>query len=521
MGCASVRKTSKSKIGLLQEPEIRDLVAGKKDSTNLIPIRTSSVVKIASNYSHSPSKDIKIEASVFAHLNSKSLQENYDLMEKISEGDIAFVRLAVHKASRKHKAVKSVEKSKIINNNNKLNLLEEFNTLKKLDHPNIVKVFECYEDSTYMHTVLEYLPGGQLIDYLIKSNMLSERIAARIMQQILSALSYCHEKRIIHTDIRPEHILFDSKSEKSVPKLISFGKSTIKVPVINNQSKLSRLLYTAPEVLKGEPCTEQSDIWSCGVLLYMLLTGKPPFAGKTQNLLKQRVQTGDYSLKGQEWAKISGPAIELLKQMLVYNPSSRISARAAMQNPWIKACLSNPNLSANDTLALKNISNFRTKQKLQQVVLVYIANNALSKERLSEMSQTFQHLDKDGDGKISKEELIEAYLQFMSQAKAIKEVEAIMQSIDTNNSGFIDYTEFAAACLKREDIEDLDNLDIAFRAFDADGSGKISAQELKEMLCLDEDQTNSLRVLLQEIDENGDGQIDIDEFRNMMIKHIS
>ncbi|OMJ73196.1 hypothetical protein SteCoe_28171 [Stentor coeruleus] len=521
MGCASVRKTSKSKVSLFQDPKMRSLIVEKKVSTNLVPVRTSSVVKIASNYSYSPNQDIKIEASLFVNLNSKNIQENYDLMEKISEGDTAFVRKAFHKTSRKYKAVKSVEKIKTSNNKDNLNLVKEFNTLKKLDHPNIVKVFECYEDSTYMHTVLEHLPGGQLIDYLIKSNMLSEQIAARIMKQILSALSYCHEKKIIHTDIRSEHILFDSKSENSIPKLISFGKSIIKVPVISNNGKLSRLLYTAPEILNGEPYTAQSDIWSCGVLLYILLSGKPPFAGKTQEILKQRVKTGDFSLKGQEWAKISSPAIELLNQMLVYNPSSRISAKAAMQSPWIKACLSGPSLSPNDTLALKNLSSFRTKQKLQQIVLVYIANNALSKERLSEMTQTFQKLDKDGDGKISKEELIEAYLQFMSQERAVKEVEAIMKTIDTNNSGFIDYTEFAAACLKREDIEDLDNLDIAFKAFDTDGSGKISAQELRELLCLDEDQSNSLRALLNEIDENGDGQIDIDEFRNMMIKHIN
>ncbi|OMJ89773.1 hypothetical protein SteCoe_8043 [Stentor coeruleus] len=538
MGCVCGKKTKiwQDKCLEIQKPLNTNENIERKTSREIIfTIKNQSWVeekpqnidnshKEQSKILDSPQQLIKFDDSLFAHFNSKNLYTNYELMGKLGEGFYGYVRLANHRETRKQRAVKSIEKSKMSSTQTEKNkFFNEFEILKQTDHPNIVKIFEYYEDRTYFHLVMEYISGGKLLDYLAKTKTFSESTAAHFIQQILSALVYCHEKGIIHGDLEPDNILLDSFTDKSIVKIVGFGNSVLKGngTVFNSQSH--SVQFTAPEVLKNENFCEKCDIWSCGTILYLLLSGKTPFPGRTQDIIKQRVLAGDFSLKGLEWNNISLPAKNLLSQMLVYNSNSRITAQGALNSPWIQENLKSLNLFSNlNTENLINLTSLQSNQQFKQAVLMFIANFALSKDRLQELTLTFRKLDKNGDGKLSREELKEVYNKTTKHKRTMsKQIDEIMEIVDKDKTGFISYSDFVTACLKQEEIDNEVNLEMAFKAFDEDKSGKISIEELRRVFGIGSGKIKDLKNLLMEVDNNGDGEIDFVEFKKMMIKGLS
>lgn len=255
------------------------------------------------------------------------------------------------------------------------------------------------------------------------------------------------------------------------------------------------------------------------MILYILLCGKPPFYGKNDRDILKMVERGEYSLKGQIWSKISHGAKHLISRMLDYNPKNRITAREALMDEWItQNTIQSPGSENVPLQSLDGLKSFRAEQKLQHAVLTFIASQLLQNEDSKQMAEAFRNLDRNGDGKISSEELLDVYSGFMGLEAATEEVTNIMRQVDVNNSGFIDYTEFIVATAQRDKMLNKMNLDAAFKVFDTDGSGKISAQELKDMLGGDLASNESLwSELIREVDINGDGEIDINEFREMMM----
>ena len=221
-------------------------------------------------------------------------------------------------------------------------------------------------------------------------------------------------------------------------------------------------------------------------------------------------------MKSDRWTEITPGCKRLVSKMLEFNYKTRISASEAVQDEWIMR-----NTSSNQEYkgALENLRQFRADRKLQHAVLTFIASQLLKKEEYNSLALMFRELDKNGDGVISKDELIEAFSIDMDLKAAELEVERIMKQVDVNNSGSIDYTEFTMACTEKSVLLSKENLDAAFRAFDTDGSGKISAEELKQVLGAD-DMDNSVvwNELIGEADQNDDGEVDASEFRGMMLK---
>ena len=187
-----------------------------------------------------------------------------------------------------------------------------------------MRLYEFYEDEKYYHLVTEHIEGGELFDFIIKSKMLTEPIAAHFMRQLLSAVSYCHANNIVHRDLKPENLLLDQESATATLKIIDFGTSTFHKSTDPMMTKrYGTAYYIAPEVLQKD-YTEKCDVWSCGVILYILLCGKPPFYGRQDKEILKRVHRGEYSLKGQVWDSISSSAKRLIARMLDYNPKTRI-----------------------------------------------------------------------------------------------------------------------------------------------------------------------------------------------------
>lgn len=464
---------------------------------------------------------LRIDATSFVSPGIGCLLDHYILEETLFTGVYGLVRKAVHKTTQLTRAIKSFKKSIIFQGDMNINkFFHEIEVLKQTDHPNIVKVFEFYEDAKYYHLVTEYIGGGELLDYILKNNSLSECTAAHFIRQLLSAVAYCHSKKIVHRDLKPENLLMDSQESDAILKVIDFGTSTILDSANIKPQKFGSVQYTAPEVF-DKNYNEKCDIWSCGIILYILLSGKPPFMSKNRKDLIQKVKKFHLTFSDQVWAYISDNAKDLITKMLDFNPELRISASEAVQSEWI---LSNTNINPNNICnasLLINLRCFRSNRKMQCAVLAFISSQLQAKNETKELIEIFRTIDINGDGKISKDELLEAYSNKLGRKNAIEVVDKIMKQADTNNSGFIDFSEFLLASNKLEDLLNNDYLVAAFRAFDRDGNGKINSSELREVLGsnLNVDD-NVWQEMINEVDENCDGMIDIEEFKIMMKKLI-
>ena len=232
--------------------------------------------------------DLKIAPSSFVGKRNGKLRDHYNIGAKLGSGAFGFVRIAIHKLTGQRRAVKTIEKESIIKDMaEREKFFAEVDILRATDHPNIVRLFEFFEDSKYYHLVTEHISGGELFDFIIKSKMLSEPIAAHFMRQILSAVVYCHSKQIVHRDLKPENLLLDAESANATLKVIDFGTSTVHNSSDPMTKRYGTAYYIAPEVLKKD-YTEKCDLWSCGVIMYIVLCGKPPFYGREdKEILKQ------------------------------------------------------------------------------------------------------------------------------------------------------------------------------------------------------------------------------------------
>jgi len=185
---------------------------------------------------------------------------------------------------------------------------KEYEILTKLNHPNIVRLLEFYQDADYFYLVTEFCEGGELFDQIINCGVFTENMAAEIIRQILSAVVYCHAHRIVHRDLKPENLLLEyanrSFEQGNIVKVIDFGTSVEHVVGEKLKARLGTAYYIAPEVLRGE-YDEKCDVWSCGVILYIFLCGYPPFNGEDDAQIFSRIKHGRFSYPSPEWDNVS------------------------------------------------------------------------------------------------------------------------------------------------------------------------------------------------------------------------
>ena len=225
--------------------------------------------------------------------------------------------MCVHRETAAQRAVKVLRKSHMDEDERRM-LFNEINILKELDHPNIVKMFEFFEDDKRYYIVQEICKGGELFDEILARGKFTERDAALLIKQVLSCVNYCHQNNIVHRDLKPENVLLEQNKEFDQIKIIDFGTSLVYDPTKKLEEKLGTPYYIAPEVLNknyGAKC----DIWSIGVITYILLCGAPPFSGQTDNDIMKAVRAGKVSFAGDHWKGISEVAKDFISQLLTYN----------------------------------------------------------------------------------------------------------------------------------------------------------------------------------------------------------
>jgi calcium-dependent protein kinase len=457
-------------------------------------------------------KNIPFNKQFFVGKTEGELTKFYEVIKQLGKGSYGKVYRIKNRTTGEIRACKQLSKSNI-KDLDKFN--REIDILIKTDHPNIIKLYEVFEDSRFLFLVMEECNGGELFEKIMKhietKKMYSEKEAAKIFKQMMSAIAYCHSNKICHRDLKPENILYSSEDENSLIKVIDFGLSRIWKGK-NMTTKVGTAYYVSPEVLAGK-YDERCDIWSAGVILYILLSGEPPFNGHNDNEIYRRICKMTFTFPENKWRKISKEAKELIKMML--SPEDkRPTATQVLEHEWFKQVESEEETQLD--FDLDKIKKYIHSNNLKKIVLTFIASR-LKDNEVSDLRETFKAFDINKDGSITFDELKIGLTKLNIDITTIKD---IFNSIDTDKSGRIDYTEFIAATLDEKLYLQEQRLYEVFKTFDKDNTGRITIEEIMKVLKLENDNPESeekVKQILKGIDKNGNGQINYNEFLDMMV----
>lgn len=466
--------------------------------------------------------EVKIKASNFVMQHAGKLRDHYRIGKMLGSGAFGEVRVCVHRESGAQRAVKVLRKSHMDDDEKKM-LFNEINNLKDLDHPNILKMYEFFEDEKRYYIVTDICKGGELFDEIVARGKFSEQDASMLIKQVLSCINYCHVNHIVHRDLKPENILLEQNKEFDQIKIIDFGTSLVFDENKKLDEKLGTPYYIAPEVLAknyGPKC----DIWSCGVITYIVLSGIPPFNGASDQEIMKKVKLGKFSFQDAVWGNVSDEAKDFIQNLLTKDQDKRPTAEQALQHPWIQKVneLQKSNLSIDvATSALKNLQTFNASSKLKQATYAFIASQLLSKQEKTEIDKVFRAMDVNGDGKLSKEEIKNGYAEFFGKSLTDEQVDEMFAKVDADGNGEIDYSEFVVATMNEKSLLSNNKLQTAFKMFDKDGGGSISTDEIKQVLSFGQNLDEAvIQQIINQVDANGDGEISYEEFAAMMLKNI-
>ncbi len=442
------------------------------------------------------------------------ISEYYEILSQLGKGSYGKVYEVKNKTTGEIRACKQLSKSNI---SNLKKFQREIQILIKTDHPNIIKLFEIFEDDRFIYLIMEKCNGGELfdriIDHIQSKNMYTEKDAAKLFQQIMSAIVYCHDNGIAHRDLKPENLLYINEgSEINNPiKVIDFGLSqTLNTKKILS-SKVGTAYYVSPEILAGK-YTEKCDIWSTGVILYVLLSGEPPFNGPSDSVIYSKIKKMKFNFPLNKWKNISEEAKDLLSHMLAPE-KERYNASQVLAHPWFKIVtelkLEKLNFSSNF------FKEYKDSNQLYKIILLFIASR-LQDNEIDDLKDIFKAFDKNNDGQICYNEFEEGLMKLQSKQIKPDEVHSYFTLIDTDKNGKIDYTEFIAATIEKKRFLKEERLYEAFSMLDKDHTGKITKEGLMSVLKLEPDNDQYVTELIKNADKNGDGVIDYKEFLEFM-----
>ncbi len=460
-----------------------------------------------------------IQQQNFINKKSNKLNIDYKIIKKLGAGAFSEVFLVQNRVTGVFDVAKIIETASLSGFEGE-DIMNEIKTLAEMDHPNIMKIKGYYMTANHLYIISEYLSGGELFDRIIEAKNFSEAKAANVIEQVLSAVSYLHKHSIIHRDLKPENIVFESKNEGSLIKIIDFGTSKKIGKDQKLKNRLGTAYYIAPEVLTML-YDSKCDIWSCGVILYVLLFGIPPFNGKTDDEIFDKIKKGVFKFP-EGGAKVSEEAKKLIARMLTKNPEQRPTADQCLKDPWFQRMRDKSFSEASDPMTMGNLREFKSKSQFQKAIMLYFVNFFDIKDEKAKLYKVFKSLDKDGDGQLDKEELKAAYIKEGKTFNVDEEVDRIFAQVDVNNTGQIDFSEFLLATVDyKKGIQDA-QLKQIFDLIDKDKSKTLEKSEIAEFFGLgDKSQEAQLQELMEEVDANKDGKISFDEFRNLMSSFLS
>ncbi|EKX42291.1 CHK2 DNA damage checkpoint kinase [Guillardia theta CCMP2712] len=497
---------------------------------------------------------------IFSFLSS-AVKREYDIESKtIGQGKFAKVYKARHKASGNEVAIKVISKDKCKKDEDLKRLQEEIEIMKKVKHPHCIQFLEMFDSNSKLYIVMELVTGGELFDRIIAKEKYSEKDAAHVFIQIVKAVDYLHSIGIVHRDIKPENVLYANMREDSPIKLADFGLG--KIIDIHEHDKVKTMTtlcgtpsYLAPEVIMRKGYGMECDIWSTGVILYILLSGMPPFDQTSPPaVLFSHITKARYSFPDAFWSGVSAQAKDLIRNMMHVDPKKRFTPAQVFQHSWMKAYkedeLPTEQLGGDAGNVQERLQELQVaSRRLKGAVNTFAALLRMSRPlasfpdegerksilesvksdpiRLEVLKESFDMLDRDHTGFIDLTNLTES-LRALGIDRSEKQIKDMMDHFDVLRNGTISFDEYCMMMGPGHYNEhgyskSMENeLRSIFHAFDLQRTGSINGRELREILHrLGTDLSDSeLDAMVSSADRNKDGVIDWDEFKHFMLSQV-
>ncbi|KAL2634710.1 hypothetical protein R1flu_006189 [Riccia fluitans] len=449
---------------------------------------------------------------------TENLKDLFIIGRKLGSGQFGVTYLCTEKATGKNYACKMIQKKKLIMREDQEDVRREISILHLLEgQDNIVEIKGAYEDASNVYLVMELCSGGELFDRITARGHYSEAQASVVMRSILRAIEVCHDFGVFHRDLKPENFLLADKSEEATLKVIDFGLSTYFKLDETFTDVVGSPYYIAPEVLKKSYGPE-ADVWSAGVILYILLSGIPPFWAENEDAIFNLILNQEVRFNSHTWKSISAEAKDLIQKLLIRNPIKRPTAREALMHPWIQEDGVAPDVPI-DPVVQSRMKTFSAMNKLKKLAIRVIAES-LSEEEIAGLKEMFKMVDTDGSNTITFEELRAALRRFGSVLQD-DEIHELLNAADVDQNGVIDYGEFIAATVSLKKVSQTENLHKAFQYFDKDKSGYITRDELQEACTKHHMKDCPVDEMIKELDQDNDGRINYQEFSSMFTRVTS
>nr|GMD03845.1 calcium and calcium/calmodulin-dependent serine/threonine-protein kinase-like [Ipomoea batatas] len=408
-------------------------------------------------------------------------------------------------------------------------------------HPNVIHLYDVCEDAAGVHLILELCSGGELFDRIVAQERYNEARAAKVVGQIAKGLEAIHNANIIHRDLKPENCLFLSSDENSPLKIMDFGLSSVEDftdPVVGLFGSID---YVSPEALSREKITAKSDIWSLGVILYIMLSGYPPFFSHNNRQKQQMIISGEFSFDEKTWKNISSSAKQLISSLLSVNPNMRPTAHEIVEHPWVTGALAKQDEM--DAEVVSRLQSFNARRKFRAAAMASVLSSSFSlrtkklkslvgsydlkPEELENLSQNFKKICINGENASLSE--FEEVLKAMEMSSLVPLAARIFDLFDNNRDGTVDMREIIGGFSSLKYSQGDDALRLCFQMYDTDRSGCISKEEVASMLralpddCLPVDITEpgKLDEIFDLMDANSDGKVTFDEFKAAMQRDSS
>ena len=458
--------------------------------------------------------------------------QDYEEIKELGSGSFAKVFLVRNNVTGLIRAMKVIKKknSSLISSDSgqgssDLEILNEIDALKHIDHPNVVKIFEFYNSEDAYYLITEYCGGGELFKVIREKKKLTEIQCAYVMYQVLSAIKYCHKLKIMHRDLKPENILIykhDEKNDYYDVKICDFGTSQIFKKGQWQNQPCGSVYYVAPEVI-NKKYNSKCDLWSVGVIMFMLLSNKAPFGGKKDSDILRNVISGKYNLGFLK--NCTEITIDLIGKLLEKDYKKRISAEEAMNHEFftrfnIKELVNDIKDKSIVKKLITNLKNYKSSSILQETALAYLVHNYPDLEEIENACKLFNKIDINGDGKITSGILYKGICKYW-EGDDDKEILEIFEKLDTDHNNYIGYEEFIRAAVDKSIFLDEKVLKFAFKYFDKNNTGEITYQSLSSIFkehiknaSIDE----SLKKIMEEVDKDSDGKIGYSDFCELMKK---
>ncbi|CAN6219281.1 unnamed protein product, partial [Urochloa humidicola] len=439
----------------------------------------------------------------------------YELGGELGRGEFGVTYLCTDRDSGEALACKSISKKKLRTAVDVEDVRREVEIMRHLPkHPNVVTLRDTYEDDNAVHLVMELCEGGELFDRIVARGHYTERAAALVTRTIVEVVQMCHKHGVMHRDLKPENFLFANKKETAALKAIDFGLSVFFTPGERFTEIVGSPYYMAPEVLKRNYGPEV-DVWSAGVILYILLCGVPPFWAETEQGVAQAIIRSVIDFKRDPWPRVLDNAKDLVRGMLNPDPKRRLTAQQVLDHPWLQNIKKAPNVNLGETVKAR-LQQFSVMNKFKKHALRVIAEH-LSVEEAADIKDMFDKMDLNKDQMLNFDELKLGLHKFGHQIPDA-DVQILMEAADADGNGSLDYGEFVTLSVHLRKIGNDEHLHKAFAYFDRNQSGYIEIDELRESLADDLGQNHEevINAIIRDVDTDKDGKISYDEFAAMM-----